>query len=150
MASSTGHTEGTVVAPHLPRVQAEELAGRLETSEPGLVVVDVRDATEFAGGHIKGAVNVPSTVFETAGNAELDDIIKARLADAQEVVVHCQRSQVRGPTAAAALEARLKELGLSGEPGAGGPKVTVLQGGAGHFLQAYQGSALVVDDQSAK
>ena len=56
--------------------------------------------------------------------------------------------QVRGPTAAAALEARLKELGLGGEPGASGPKVTVLQGGAGHFLQAYKGSPLVVEQPS--
>ncbi len=53
---------------------------------------------EFAGGHIKGAVNVPSGVLSAEDKATLDDVIKEQLASAQEVVVHCQRSQV-GPFA---------------------------------------------------
>ena len=31
----------------------------LELMEKGAVVIDVRTAEEFAGGHIKGAINIP-------------------------------------------------------------------------------------------
>ena len=40
-------------------IEPEELADRLLAGEPGLVVVDVRSAAEFAAFHIKGAINIP-------------------------------------------------------------------------------------------
>lgn len=40
-------------------IEPEELADRLLAGEPGLVVVDVRPAFEFAAFHIKGAINIP-------------------------------------------------------------------------------------------
>ena len=50
---------------------------------------------EYESGHIKGALNVSSGVFKAEDTAELDRVIRAQLASAQEVVVHCQMSMVR-------------------------------------------------------
>lgn len=43
----------------LDHIGPEELADRLMAGEQGLVVVDVRPASEFSGFHIRGAINVP-------------------------------------------------------------------------------------------
>lgn len=40
-------------------IEPEALADRLMAGEPGLVVVDVRPAAEFAAFHIRGSLNVP-------------------------------------------------------------------------------------------
>jgi len=40
-------------------IEPEELAERLVKNDPGIILVDVRPANEFAAFHIKGAVNVP-------------------------------------------------------------------------------------------
>ncbi len=40
-------------------IEPEDLADRLMSGEPGLVVVDVRSPAEYQGFHIQGAVNVP-------------------------------------------------------------------------------------------
>jgi phage shock protein E len=64
--------------------------------EQGAVLLDVRTAAEFGGGHIQGAINIPVQ--------ELD----ARLADVGDkdktVIVYC-RSGARSARAAATLEA---------------------------------------------
>lgn len=41
-------------------------------NKEGAVIVDVRDAKDFGAGHIVGAVNIPSTSFETR-SGELAD-----------------------------------------------------------------------------
>ena len=53
------------MAPDLDtRLNAEELARQL--AEKRVSVIDVRDAMEFAGGHIEGSVNVPWCCYATA------------------------------------------------------------------------------------
>ena len=66
---------------HLETVTMEELRRRLATGE--VTLVDVRPASEYAAGHIPGAVSVPPE--------ELDRLLAIIPADA-EVVAYC-----RGP-----------------------------------------------------
>jgi rhodanese-related sulfurtransferase len=73
-----------------------ELAARLETAEPPLVL-DVRSEGEHDRGHIPGAVLVPHDELE----ARLDELPEDRSA---EIVVHCQ-SGGRAAKAAAILMA---------------------------------------------
>jgi rhodanese-related sulfurtransferase len=81
------------------------------------IVVDVRD-DDYYGGHINGAINVPSRQF-----AENLDMLVAALKDYDTVIFHCALSQIRGPAAAKKYLNRLKEVGQSGQ------KVLVLSGG---------------------
>lgn len=50
--------------------------------DPSLSVVDIRDPSSYAAGHIEGAVNVPPTRLST-------NALDAPWADADEVVVSC-------------------------------------------------------------
>ena len=47
------------VAEGRDHIEPEELADRLMAGQPDLVLVDVRPASEFKAGHIRGALNVP-------------------------------------------------------------------------------------------
>jgi rhodanese-related sulfurtransferase len=49
-------------APKHKEVTAQELHGLLQSGE--VLVVDVREANEFADGHIPGAVNMPLSTFQ--------------------------------------------------------------------------------------
>jgi rhodanese-related sulfurtransferase len=49
----------------VPEVEAESLAAELRGPTPP-VLLDVRTATEFAGGHVKGARSVPVTSLREA------------------------------------------------------------------------------------
>ena len=46
------------------RLNAQELDRQL--AEKRVSVIDVREAMEFAGGHIEGSVNVPWCLYATA------------------------------------------------------------------------------------
>ncbi len=65
----------------LIEVEADELAMDLP-HDPHLVVVDVRRETEFADGHIKGAVNIPLADMTDPGSM-------ANLEETQNIYVHC-------------------------------------------------------------
>ena len=60
--------------------------------EKGFVILDVRRPEEYAGGHIKGAVNVPLETIDGREIPELPD-------KDQEILVYC-RSGVRSKQAA--------------------------------------------------
>jgi len=82
-------------------IEPEELAERLISGDPNVLVVDVRPPEEFAQGHIAGAVNIPL------------DKLKLRLKQIprdREVVAYC-----RGPWCVLAYEAvaRLRKAGIS-------------------------------------
>jgi phage shock protein E len=63
----------------VPRISGAEAH---ELVQNGAVLVDVRTPPEFAGGHIKGAINIP--IRELRGRLdELGD-------DSSEIVVYCQ------------------------------------------------------------
>ncbi len=55
----------------------------------GALVVDVRSAAEFGGGHLKGAVNIPLDVIET----ELPKRVKDK---GTVILLHCQSGMRSG------------------------------------------------------
>lgn len=95
-----------------------------------VLVLDVRD-DDFAGGHIRGCVNLPSEEFD---DKSMDALIQGQLqgsGEVETVVVHCYLSQVRGPHCAQRLAARLAALGR------GRPEVCVLSNGWKGFARQY-------------
>ncbi|MEO6316075.1 MAG: rhodanese-like domain-containing protein [Chitinophagaceae bacterium] len=62
-------------------IEADELAMDLPHDKK-MVVVDVRRETEFADGHIKGALNIPL-------NEMTDPAVMADLDDSKNIYVHC-------------------------------------------------------------
>lgn len=100
------------------QITAHELAPRLNT----VSVIDVRSATEFAGGHIPGALHIPlGHLTDRAG-----EIPRGR-----PVVVHCQ-SGGRSAIAASVLE----QLGVG--------EVTNLSGG----ITAWAAASLPIEKES--
>ena len=82
-------------------IEPQALAERVASSDPQLLVLDVRSAAEFAEGHIPGAVNIPH------------DVIGERVAELgpsgdRDIVVYCRS----GRRSALAIET-LKTAGFS-------------------------------------
>lgn len=82
-----------------PSVAAVPAAGlaALQAGTPGLRVVDVRSADEFAAGHVPGAVNVPLEQLQAAPLA-------AGLKPSETLVLYCASGR-RAGLAAGALQA---------------------------------------------
>lgn len=122
-------------------------------------ILDVRD-DDFAGGHIRGCINIPcwdllspqpahlSTAVGTSdcSNA-LDKFIDMYcMRDTTErIVCHCYLSQQRGPMAARRLQERLEQLQDTGryiDP----CDVYVLKHGWRRFVRLYGNDQDLVDD----
>lgn len=69
---------------------------------------------DFAGGHIKGCVNLTTDCFED--DDEVDEILEKRCPGKDRIVFHCMMSQKRGPFCAARLAGRLALSELSEKP----------------------------------
>jgi len=91
-------------------VKADELVALLGQQSSGetkeqIVVVDVRTVEEFTeSGHIKGAVNLPSTGWDASF---VDELVKEHVnsvGDGKRLVVHCAHSKQRGTTCARLLQ----------------------------------------------
>jgi rhodanese-related sulfurtransferase len=83
-------------APGVPNISASEAVLMMNRDKP--LILDVRDAEEFAAGHIQGAKHIP--VAELV--ARVKEIEKYK---EKSVLVHCQRG-VRGRTACVILQAQ--------------------------------------------
>jgi hypothetical protein len=70
------HPEGNRA--EVPRIAAEDLRAKVNRSE--VTVIDVRQAADYARGHIAGAINIPFASIET----QLDQIPKGK-----EIVTYC-------------------------------------------------------------
>ena len=77
-------------------VTATEAVMLMSRSKP--LILDVRDATEFAAGHIQGAKNIPLAELES----RLKEIEKFK---DKSVLVHCQRG-MRAKSACSILRAQ--------------------------------------------
>jgi len=83
----------------ISRISAEQLASLLRpaaSSVPNssILIVDVRD-DDYEGGHIPDALNIPSNLFYRSFH-KIDAAAKGK----QQIIFHCMKSQMRGPTAA--------------------------------------------------
>lgn len=120
-----------------------------------VAVVDVRDS-DFAGGHIRGARNIPAGELYDC----LDELV-AETARKDAVVFHCMLSKMRGPSAAQLFARRVKRATAAqrerrgGGGGGGGvddavaerveeqtpaksaPQVYVLDGGFAAFVRDF-------------
>jgi len=99
---------------------------RDKTKIPGkdYLIVDVR-GDDFIGGHIPGAVNIPSN--------ELDEKIPDMLNQYKEVpkiIFHCALSQVRGPKSAKIYQEKLETDKKQ--------NVVILRGGFVEWEQKYR------------
>src|SRR5690348_8303313 len=71
----------------VPRIKPEELRAKMATGE--VVVVDVRDASELAGGgKIKGAVHLPRGLLEFRADPESPSHDRALQKD-KTIVLYC-------------------------------------------------------------
>jgi rhodanese-related sulfurtransferase len=80
----------------VPNVSATEAVMLLSRNKP--LVLDVRDAAEFAAGHIQGAVHIP--VAELAGRIKEIEKFKDK-----PVLINCQKG-IRSKTACTILKAQ--------------------------------------------
>ena len=133
-------------------ISCEELADLLssepsESSGSTIGIVDVRDE-DFAGGHIKGAINSPSEDLED--DDALEELID-KLKDRKTVIFHCMKSQERGPTCARRFRNRLAIL-LDDEDSEAEdasvhvPTVLLLKGGFETFAALYANDAKLCEN----
>ena len=66
--------------PLVPQLSTGELAVRMKTADPSMLLVDVRSAKEFAVSHLRGAVNLHSAV-------QIEDAAKA--AKPAQTILYC-------------------------------------------------------------
>lgn len=109
--------------PEPRRLAPSDLAEILrdESVKPPLII-DVRDA-DFAGGHIRGAINIPEDGFLDDDDV---DALVSQYCKEDRIVFHCMMSQVRGPSCARRFMSRMAVV-LEGV--AHQPNVLVLAGG---------------------
>jgi len=90
-------------------LSGDELAEIIQTKIPGqdYQVVDVRD-DDYAGGHIKNAINLPSRDFQMG----VYNLVQKH-ADVKVVIFHCALSQIRGPKAARIYDETRNSIGLA-------------------------------------
>jgi rhodanese-related sulfurtransferase len=95
-------------AQEITEIMPWDLAEKIEKAEP-MLLLDVREADEFAAMHIANSINVPRGILESACEYGYDETVPA-LAQAreQQVVVIC-RSGKRSCLAAATM----KQLGYT-------------------------------------
>mmetsp|Transcript_3426 Transcript_3426/g.10403 ORF Transcript_3426/g.10403 Transcript_3426/m.10403 type:complete len:136 (-) Transcript_3426:2568-2975(-) len=104
------------------RVTAAELAQLLRAEPRKVTIIDVRDS-DFEGGNIAGAHNIPRDRFKYTVDEQVE-----KFKDDHHVVFHCMLSQVRGPYCAQLFQKKLSEHGIHPQP-----KVSVLEGGFSTF-----------------
>ncbi|RHY25057.1 hypothetical protein DYB25_001325 [Aphanomyces astaci] len=136
------------MAQQVDRITAKELVEILKNPEArnAVRIVDVRDG-DFAGGHIRGAINVPEEHFQD--DDDVDNFVD-EMKTVPTIIFHCMMrcallhpvscshpplilcSQVRGPFCAHRFQSRVNAVL---EHAAIKPKVLVLTGGFQLFRQ---------------
>lgn len=109
--------------PRVQYVEPEQIAARIEANSTDFTVIDVRDELEvFESGRV-GAIqwkNLPS--YRWSESRFVDSVLKENL-HVPEIVVHCQKSQVRGPTCASLLSQAVERLVETGGDASKIPKM---------------------------
>ncbi|KAI8873765.1 Rhodanese-like protein, partial [Ramicandelaber brevisporus] len=97
------------------------------------MILDCRFAEEYNGGHIKNAIHMSAV-------DQIDNILfNSPPADGERavLVLHCEFSQVRGPTIAQQIRQRDRALNVHRYPQLYYPELYVLQGGYRAFYQSF-------------
>jgi rhodanese-related sulfurtransferase len=102
-----------------------------------VVIIDCRYQYEFAGGHIEGAVNhsSPEEIYEYLFPSEKK--IKELMQKDSMIILHCEFSQCRAPTAHEWIRRRDRELNDEKYPLLFYPELYVLEYGYKGFYKAY-------------
>jgi len=124
-------------------VEAAELKEIITGGVESVLVVDVR-GDDYAGGHVRGSVNVPCTensIWAEGREEELKRWAASVISgDGTEpktkIIFHCAESRVRGPTCARAFALAVEELKVSRPP-----EVQVLRGGYSQWARSFEGVA---------
>jgi phage shock protein E len=117
LAGCSPDPTATAMAP--VRVGVAEFAELIE--RPGILIVDVRTPEEFAGGHIRGAVNIPLSGPDFAAQI-------AQLEPAASYAVYCRSGNRSQPAVDEMTEAGISSVyelkdGTAGWAAAGQPLV---------------------------
>jgi rhodanese-related sulfurtransferase len=119
-------------------LEANALAESLKKNPNSVLVIDVRE-DDFEGGNIVGALNHPAGYFSHLTAQAILEVWQ----EGQEVVFHCMKSQVRGPTCASFFDdyvASKTDVTLS---------VRVLQYGFEYFVAKYGRDPTLVENYQA-
>ena len=90
---------------HIYKITEAELKELVDSNDPDIYILDIREAKDYTQGHIKGAHNIP---FKQVG-ASLD-----KLPTDKTIIVHCYTGQTAGQTVAALNIAGFKARSLNG------------------------------------
>ncbi|RLN71317.1 hypothetical protein BBJ28_00014914 [Nothophytophthora sp. Chile5] len=126
-----------VPPPRFERITPSELADVLRSTDTATrrpLIVDVRDS-DFAGGHIRSAVNLPEDNF--MDDDDVDALVE-RFKDEESIVFHCMMSQIRGPSCARRFLSRMEVVLDDAEHK---PRVLVLAGGYQLFSRVRESLA---------
>eukprot|EP00741_Cyanophora_paradoxa_P024490 tig00022075_g23646.t1 len=115
-------------APEIPRLQAGDVAALVRQPPPRVAIVDVREPEDFAQAHLKGAVNAPTSSFESHVRSLVE-----QFKEHDQVVFHCALSKQRGPKCAAAFEKALHEVFPASKT-----KTVVMKGGFNGFEEQFR------------
>ena len=101
--------------PVLTPLKPADVAGRLKANSA--VLIDIREADEFAREHVAGAVHAPLSIFDQAplGLADGRDVIYA-CRTGNRTGVHCERLAARVPGDAFVLQGGLDAWKAQGLP----------------------------------
>lgn len=90
---------------HVYKIPEAELKQLVDSNDPDIYILDIRDAKDYALGHIKGAHNIP---FKEMGKS------LEQLPLDKTIIVHCYTGQTAGQTVAALNIAGYKARSLNG------------------------------------
>ncbi len=76
----------------------------LRQTDPNVLIVDIREADEFASGHIQGSLHVPRGILEAASDWGYSDTVPALVQARNQPVVLVCRSGNRTALAAVTLQ----------------------------------------------
>ncbi len=88
-------------AHNVPFMSLEEVLRRIESDDPGIVLLDVREKEAYVQGHIPGAMVIPRGQLELCVNEKLPD-------PTQRIVVYCEYGRI-----STLATATLKEMGFA-------------------------------------
>ncbi len=102
----------------------QELARRLATSDPGITILDVREADAYLAGHIPGAIHLPRGQIELRADAALPDpmvrvLLTCEVGKISTIAAATLRDM--GFRGAIALDGGVKSWREAGHPVASGP-----------------------------